>query len=128
MTISVGYEHTCALSMQGNAICWGEPNSENDFNQAIPPDPPEGGRLVSISSGRYHTCALRESGSPVCWAAQRGDEITHRSGASTKIGFGQSAPPEGERFSSISSGAFHTCALRLEGTPVCWGKGFSPAE
>ena len=33
------------------------------------------------------------------------------------------APPAegGERFASISSGWRHTCALRADGAPVCWG-------
>ncbi len=38
--------------------------------------------------------------------------------------FGQSEPPAGEVFTAISCGDLHTCALRPDGTPVCWGKGF----
>lgn len=32
------------------------------------------------------------------------------------------APPEGERFASISSGRSFTCGLRSDGSPVCWGE------
>ena len=31
------------------------------------------------------------------------------------------ATPEPTRFTSISSGDFHTCALRADGSPACWG-------
>ena len=34
---------------------------------------------------------------------------------------GQASPPAAESFQSISSGPYHTCALRADGTPVCWG-------
>lgn len=33
-------------------------------------------------------------------------------------------PPRGERFKAISSGPLFTCALRLDGTPVCWGESY----
>lgn len=32
------------------------------------------------------------------------------------------APPEGERFTAISSGRSFTCGLRADGSPVCWGE------
>ena len=35
--------------------------------------------------------------------------------------FGQASPPPNERFVTISSGAYHTCALRQDGAAVCWG-------
>ena len=34
---------------------------------------------------------------------------------------GQASPPDGERFSAISCGAWHTCGIREDGRAVCWG-------
>ena len=107
-SISSGSRHTCALTQDKTAICWGD----DEHGQS---SPPEGEQFIAISSGGVlfagqlfdgHTCALRHDGSAVCW----GDNIS-----------GQSSPPEGERFTSISTGEGHTCALREDGTAVCWG-------
>ena len=46
----------------------------------------------------------------MCWGA---DEDT--------VDFGQASPPPDERFTAISSGMWHTCALRESGSAVCWG-------
>ena len=35
--------------------------------------------------------------------------------------FGQSTPPEGARFSSLSAGELHTCGLQADGAALCWG-------
>ena len=38
-----------------------------------------------------------------------------------QVGFDQSAPPAGERFTKIVSGDFHTCGLRENGAyPTQW--------
>ena len=41
----------------------------------------------------------------------------------TPIPTGSSFPSEGYRFVAISSGSYHTCALRENGIPICWGAG-----
>ena len=62
---------------------------------------------------------MREDGGAVCWGND-----SH----------GQSSPPGSGRFTSISSGNLHTCALQLDGNPACWGAGgndqksFPPGE
>ena len=38
-----------------------------------------------------------------------------------RFSYGQAEPPQGETFVAISSGEDHTCGLRADETPVCWG-------
>ena len=99
-------------------------------------------RLRTVSSGGNHTCGLREDGSPVCWGKiQIGEPLENQlhevvsSGGSyaCKLIEGRSADKGDvdvcrgfealmdERFAAISSGKKHTCALRVDGSPVCWG-------
>ena len=58
-----------------------------------------------VAGGGY-TCGLRADGTVVCRGSDR---------------YGQSTPPAGERFTSISGGAVHACGLRSDGVAVCWG-------
>ena len=100
-SISVGYDHNCALRHDGSAVCWGS----DVFGQASPPTDE---RFSSISSGNRVTCGLRPDGSAVCWGSDT---------------FGQASPPTGESFVSLSVGDDHACGLRSDGVAVCWGYG-----
>ena len=101
VTLSAGWNHTCALRESGDVVCWGD----NKNGRTSPP----GGRYISISAGAAHTCGLRENGSAACWGHN---------------GYGQTNAPGG-RFTSIYTGRVHTCALREDGKVVCWGNNFS---
>ena len=127
-SISVGYAKSCGIRSSGTVVCWGE--GYTDF----PTTPPEG-PFDSIAVGGSHVCGIRSNGVAVCW----GD---NRSGQSSPPG-GQLLPdsrPEPvrtatplptpvpqaaqtiEEFVAVSSGSWHTCALRSEdGGVECWG-------
>ncbi|MDE2688488.1 MAG: hypothetical protein OXI16_13475, partial [Chloroflexota bacterium] len=110
--ISSGPLHVCALRLDGTPVCWG-------WERYGVTTPPEGERFVTISSGARHSCGIRKDGTAVCWgiwtdARPEHDvpaiEITEENG-----------PRQGERYVRVSSGTGFACALRYDGTPVCWG-------
>lgn len=127
--IAAGNTHTCALTPEGKAYCWGG----NSFgrlgigktdNQPIPvPTEVAGGHSFrKISVGGLHTCAVSHEGKAYCWGSQ----------ARGKVGNGQTAidsifepfeVPGLSNVTDIVAAADHTCATTADGKVYCWGNG-----
>lgn len=134
--LAVGAYHTCGLTPEGAAYCWGDNgygygadrsgklgNSESEMVEPTP-HPVEmsrvaGGRLDSLSAGWYNTCGLTPEGKAYCW----GDNW------SGQLGKGFSGPqvdeataiPLNNKVSHISVWADHVCATDLTERLYCWG-------
>jgi alpha-tubulin suppressor-like RCC1 family protein len=74
-TLSAGDDHTCGLTLEGQAYCWGD-DSERQLgtgevrldSQIAVPAPVVGKlRFVSIAAGSRHTCAVSVGGGLYCW-------------------------------------------------------------
>jgi alpha-tubulin suppressor-like RCC1 family protein len=78
--------------------------------------------FTAVAAGYSHTCGLLEDGKAYCWG--RGD--AHRLGTGDLESV--SSPVEVAsplRWSSISGGFSHSCALERNGAEIhCWGQGF----
>jgi alpha-tubulin suppressor-like RCC1 family protein len=119
-TISAGASHTCGLSTDNVAYCWGS-NAEGQLGTGALNDPPAktptavagGLKFLSISAGSRHTCALDLSYHGYCWG--NNDYGTLGDGTTTK----RAAPTAvigGLTFTYLLAGADATC-----GTGYCWG-------
>ena len=139
-TISAGSDHTCALMADGTPVCWGDDIRDQS-------SPPAGEKFTDISAGFGYTCALRQDGTPLCW----GGDIFQRafnpketkklfySSRFREIDAGESSDAcglladggilcntgrsiqIGQGAHSISTGIRGGCALRRDGSPLCWG-------
>ena len=113
--INAGEGYTCGLLEDGSLKCWGSsPSTCTEMlggsfachiDDSSPPWP-ETVLLASLSSGEP-SCGLRDDGSAVCWSPYT---------------TGVRQPPQGERFTSISSSGQHACAIREDGSVACWGR------
>ena len=121
-SIGAGGFHTCGLTPEGAAFCWGRGNTGQLGNASFDDQPTpvavSGGlTFASISPGGLHTCALTSEGVAYCWGL----------GGSGQLGDGSSSdqlsPVAIGEFASISSGGAHACGLRTDGAAYCWGFG-----
>jgi alpha-tubulin suppressor-like RCC1 family protein len=127
--IAAGAVHTCGLTVEGSAYCWGM----NDIGQLgttvanescprgpcsrVPTRVQTERTFRALTAATLHTCALDGSGAAFCWGFQYGT-----SGIHTEPQFKPevTAMPGGLRFQQISAGGRHTCGKTSDAS-YCWG-------
>jgi alpha-tubulin suppressor-like RCC1 family protein len=134
-TFSTSWDHSCTLTKEGKAFCWGSNISgvlgNNSEEQSKVPTPVAGNLLFSsISAGVNHTCAVSQASKVYCWGRNDRAQLGFNGDGSRKPNsvaklLVPTAVPTDLLFSSVSAGMFHTCALTKEGKAYCWGGNFN---
>ena len=126
-SITANNVHTCALTTEGKAYCWGYGgsgqlgnNSTTDSRIPVAVQMPAGVSFQSIAVGYYHTCALTTTGQAYCWGQGSSGRLGNNSTTDSRIPVAVQMPA-GVSFQSITAGSLHTCALTTEGKAYCWG-------
>jgi alpha-tubulin suppressor-like RCC1 family protein len=131
--VAAGFVHTCALTADGEAYCWGS----NEYSQlGSTPDGSCGGRPCSkspvavtgglrfrvIAAGWVHNCGIATDGGTYCWgggsinrAGYLGDGAVSRSATPVRV-------KSDSAFVSVTIGDSHACALTASGMAFCWGQ------
>ena len=125
--VSAGGYHTCALTSDGGAHCWGA----NDFGElgdgttTTSPTPvtvtglDDG--IQSIVAGGLHTCAITGAGGAQCWGYNRDGELGDGTGVNNDQPVDVTGLTSG--VARIAAGLAHTCAVTTAGAAECWGDG-----
>ena len=128
--ISVGRENTCAVTVGGKVLCWGDTtylgfggSAGNTLRPEYVIKDSDSERLsniVQVSVGDNHTCAVSKSDAVFCWGSNE----------SGKVGMSESVITLFKAFNlfritatQVSAGNHHTCALKADSTVICWGRG-----
>lgn len=121
--MTTGGAHTCALTLDGVAKCWGYNGASQLGNSGgiTPVDVPglRGGSLA-LAAGGSHTCALTSTSGIKCWGSnaygQLGDgTFVHKGAPVDVIGLSNS-------IMMVVTGGNHTCALTTTRSVKCWGR------
>jgi alpha-tubulin suppressor-like RCC1 family protein len=134
-SIDAGAQHTCALTSDGIAHCWGSNNrgqlgDGTTTNRSAPVAVTGDLTFQLIETGGFdigHTCALTSSGNTYCWGDHERGQLGNGLG-----GFGEEdltahpvpAPMIGDlTFTALTAGlGRHTCGLTGTGAAYCWGE------
>ncbi|NBT26149.1 MAG: RCC1 repeat-containing protein [Actinobacteria bacterium] len=128
-SLAAGAAHTCGLTSEGVAYCWGGNDSgqlgigtsgtglqDRSADKNVPTAVSGGISFRSLVAGAYHTCGLTSSWTTACWGLnESGQLLPHTSG-------NRNSPMEevGLRFTRLVAGSSHTCGLEAGGA-YCWG-------
>ncbi len=137
--IATGTFHSCGLTAQNQAYCWGlgtngrlGNNSTLATNVGLPVTVKDSSgadsalRFKSISVGNTHSCALTLDGVAYCWGGAANGRLGSRTttpdlGIPTTVK--DSTADSALRFISISADNTSTCAVATDGKGYCWGAG-----
>jgi len=118
--------HTCGVTTNGQAYCWGYNGSgqlgNGSTTDAFAPLPVAGGLTFgSLDAGDTHTCGVSTSGAAYCWGSNLAGELGNGGG-----GFGDGRSPEpvlgSLTFTSVAAGFLYSCGTSGRGA-YCWGNG-----
>ena len=124
--ISAGANHTCAVTRDGQAWCWGG-NLKGQLGDGstqgkTTPVPVAGGiKFMAISAGDLHTCGLSIAGEAWCWGWNT--QGTMREGDNSFT----TAPvlvSSAVAFRSVIAGGDETCGVAADGAGWCWGDNY----
>ena len=137
-TVSANYFHTCALTVDGDAYCWGRGYPWAPLGNGRTSASPiptavltrTGEKFASISTGARHSCALAVTGLAYCWGLNRAGPL----GTADTIAELVPVPVEtGRVFLGIAAAYDYSCALSapnletslppvpVPGRVFCWG-------
>jgi alpha-tubulin suppressor-like RCC1 family protein len=126
--LSAGAEHTCGLTTDGRALCWGQGaggrlGTGEEVDEPMPRgmNLPVGRRLLQLAAGADHTCARADDGTLHCAGANARGQLGNGS-TDPSTSLLQAVQPGGWTGGlALSAGAQAACAVDPRAGLWCWG-------
>jgi alpha-tubulin suppressor-like RCC1 family protein len=125
-----GERHTCALTSSGGVRCWGENTlgelGDGTNTNRLTPVAVNGLEtgVMEVDAGLLYTCAVTSTGGARCWGDNSFGQLGDGSQIDRNIPVDVIGLTGG--VTSIVTGAFHTCAILSDSSPLrCWGRNSS---
>jgi alpha-tubulin suppressor-like RCC1 family protein len=123
--VTAGAYHSCGITTDGRALCWGRNDSGQlgsgtaELDQLLPVPVTGGLTFASLDAGGQHTCGITlPDRRAYCWGNNDWGQLGNRSTTSS------SAPVQVDgqrRFRQVSAGTAHTCGVTEMSRAFCWG-------
>jgi alpha-tubulin suppressor-like RCC1 family protein len=136
IAMSLGFEHTSAVSLNGRVFTWGENDvgqlgDNTTTNKSVPTEITSkfnlavGDKIIAMSLGSRHSSAVSLNGRVFTWGRNRvgqlGDNTTTNKSAPTEI-TSKFNLAVGDNIIAMSLGFEHTSAVSLNGRVFTWGE------
>jgi alpha-tubulin suppressor-like RCC1 family protein len=121
--VSAGYSHTCGVTIEGVAYCWGSNDGAlgtgTRLDRTVPGRVRGGHTFRQISAGAFYTCAVTTADVAYCWGLN----------AFGRLGIGSDFSDQlipvpvagGLAFREVSAAGDHTCGVTTDRVAYCWG-------
>jgi alpha-tubulin suppressor-like RCC1 family protein len=133
VSISAGWNYTCAIASDNNAYCWGlntsgqlgnNSTSQSNVPVAVNTAGVLSGKTVrSISTGNLHTCAIASDNQAYCWGSGSSGRLGNNSTSQSLVPVAVTTTGvlSGKTVLSITNGYMYTCAIASDNQAYCWG-------
>ncbi|HNN47369.1 MAG TPA: hypothetical protein PKM12_00285 [Marmoricola sp.] len=129
VSVSVGYEDSCALKSDHTAWCWGwnargEVGDGTTTNRRTPTQVGNDSDWVSVAASYLVSCGIKSDNTAWCW----GDNSVGQIGDGTILGaYGTRVNPTQVAgghtdWTHVAPGGYSNCGMRSGNTVWCWGQ------
>ena len=138
--VVAGKHHTCSLNTDRGVWCWGKnEHKQTGWGSAGSLSPMistaqlylkkallgSGSGLDNFSTlslGDRHSCGIKTDGHAWCWGGNLFGQLGDNTSGHDEKKTSPTAVADNHKFRHISVGSYHSCALQVDGTSLCWGK------